>query len=144
MHRGNPHISGEVLPEKCRDPRCTGETAIPSSSAQHEIRRSTGETRIRPTKRHPPSTDSWLTWWTKGAAVSVLTGAKAVAEREQAAQEAHCEHLRTNTVDEILAMYDELCPSASLRRSRRTTAATTGTTTRTRVTNPQRPRHAVA
>lgn len=52
-----------------------------------------------------------LTCWTKGcAAVSTLTGAKAVAECKQAAQKAHCDHLRTNTVDEILAMYDKLCP----------------------------------
>jgi hypothetical protein len=52
-----------------------------------------------------------LTCWTKGcAAVSVLTGAKAVAECKRAAREARCEHLRTNTVDEILAMYDKLCP----------------------------------
>jgi hypothetical protein len=52
-----------------------------------------------------------LTCWTKGcAAVSVLTGAKAVCDCKQKAKAAHCDRLKTNTVDEILAMYDKLCP----------------------------------
>jgi len=51
-----------------------------------------------------------LTCWTKGcAAVSVLTGALAVADCKEKAHEAHCEDLKTNTVDEILARYDKLC-----------------------------------
>lgn len=54
-----------------------------------------------------------LTCWTKGvAAVSVLVGAKAVAECRQKAKEDRCTHLRTNTVDEILATYDKLCPKS--------------------------------
>lgn len=39
----------------------------------------------------------------------MLTGALAVADCKLKAHETHCEHLRTNTVDEILAMYDKLC-----------------------------------
>ncbi len=51
-----------------------------------------------------------LTCWTKGcAAVSVLTGALAVVECQEAATAARCESLRTNTVDEILAVYDKRC-----------------------------------
>jgi len=53
-----------------------------------------------------------LSCWTKGCeAISILTGAKAVAECKQAAQKAHCDALKTNTVDEILACYDKICPN---------------------------------
>jgi len=56
-----------------------------------------------------------LTCWTKGcAAVSVLTGTKAIAECKKQAIEAHCAHLKTNTVDEIMGMYDKLCPRYSV------------------------------
>jgi hypothetical protein len=52
-----------------------------------------------------------LTCWTKGcAAVSVLKGAKAVAECKKKAEDARCENLRTHPVDEIMALYDKLCP----------------------------------
>jgi hypothetical protein len=52
-----------------------------------------------------------LTCWTKGcAAVSVLTGVKAVCDCHDKAGTARCEHLKSNTVDEVLAMYDKLCP----------------------------------
>lgn len=52
-----------------------------------------------------------LTCWTKACeAVSVLTNAKAVTDCKDEAERARCERLRTNTVDEILARYDKLCP----------------------------------
>ncbi|MGH3883163.1 MAG: hypothetical protein ACRDRC_07145 [Pseudonocardiaceae bacterium] len=51
-----------------------------------------------------------LTCWTKGwAAVSVLTGKKAVAECENAARTKRCDDLGTKTVEEILAIYDKIC-----------------------------------
>lgn len=53
-----------------------------------------------------------LTSWSTGAeAVSVLTGALAVADCQREAAKAWCEALRANPVDEILAGYDRLCPS---------------------------------
>ena len=52
-----------------------------------------------------------LTCWSNGcAAVSLLTGAKAVCDCEAHGKADRCEHLKTNTVDEILAMYDKLGP----------------------------------
>lgn len=51
-----------------------------------------------------------LTCWTKGwAAVSVLTGKKAVAECERDARKKRCDDLRTKTVEEILAVYEKIC-----------------------------------
>lgn len=52
-----------------------------------------------------------LTSWSKGAeAVSVLTGAKAVAECRRDAAKTWCDALRAKPEDEILAGYDRLCP----------------------------------
>ncbi|MGH3440049.1 MAG: hypothetical protein ACREQ5_01330 [Candidatus Dormibacteria bacterium] len=51
-----------------------------------------------------------LTCWTKGcAAVSVLTGEKAVRDCKRDAHVKHCETLKTSTVDEILGLYDKIC-----------------------------------
>jgi hypothetical protein len=51
-----------------------------------------------------------LTCWTKGcSAVSVLTGALAVVECGEEAATARCESLRTNTIDEVLAVVDKKC-----------------------------------
>lgn len=55
-----------------------------------------------------------LTCWTKGcAAVSVLTGAQAVADCEQKANDARCTNLHDNTVDEIITVYERICPHPS-------------------------------
>ena len=54
-----------------------------------------------------------LTCWTQGcAAVSVLTGIKAVKECKQKAVDDRCATLATQTVEEILAVYDRLCVPA--------------------------------
>ena len=51
-----------------------------------------------------------LTCWAEGcAAVSALTGIKAVKECKQQAAEARCTRLRTETVEEILTVYERLC-----------------------------------
>lgn len=52
-----------------------------------------------------------LTLWAKGAtAVSELKGAQAVRDCQAEAAQQHCRDLRDNTVDEILAGFDRLCP----------------------------------
>ena len=57
---------------------------------------------------------SALKCWTKGSvAVSILTGAKAIEDCKRESKQAHCTDLQTNTVDEILAMYDKICPPQS-------------------------------
>lgn len=51
-----------------------------------------------------------LTCWTKGcAAVSILSGALAVVECKEKAESDRCERLKSNTVHEILAVYDRIC-----------------------------------
>ena len=52
-----------------------------------------------------------LTCWTTGAnAISLLTGKLAFEDCKRAASKKRCDDLRTNTVEEILALYDKLCP----------------------------------
>jgi len=52
-----------------------------------------------------------LTCWAKGAtAISVLKGAQAVRDCQNEAAQQRCKDLRENTVEEILAGFDRLCP----------------------------------
>jgi hypothetical protein len=52
-----------------------------------------------------------LTVWARGAtAVSVLLGARAVRDCHKEAADQRCTDLRQNTVEEILAGFDRLCP----------------------------------
>lgn len=52
-----------------------------------------------------------ICWSTGLESVSVLTGAKAVAECRRERDAARCGRLRTETAQEVLAVYDRLCPS---------------------------------
>ena len=52
-----------------------------------------------------------LTCWSTGAnAIAMLTGKRAFEDCKRTAREKHCDDLQTNTVEEILALYDKLCP----------------------------------
>ena len=52
-----------------------------------------------------------LTCWSTGTnAIAVLTGKQAFEDCKRQAREQHCDDLQTNTVEEILALYDKLCP----------------------------------
>jgi hypothetical protein len=52
-----------------------------------------------------------LTCWSTGAnAIAVLTGKRAFEDCKRKAREQHCDDLQTNTVEEILALYDKICP----------------------------------
>jgi hypothetical protein len=52
-----------------------------------------------------------LTCWSTGAnAISLLTGKQAFEDCKRAASKKRCDDLQTNTVEEILALYDKLCP----------------------------------
>jgi hypothetical protein len=52
-----------------------------------------------------------LTCWSTGAnAISLLTGKQAFEDCKRAASKKRCDDLQTNTVEEILALYDKICP----------------------------------
>jgi hypothetical protein len=52
-----------------------------------------------------------LTCWSTGAnAIAMLTGKQAFEDCKRKAREQHCDDLQTNTVEEILALYDKICP----------------------------------
>ena len=52
-----------------------------------------------------------LTCWSTGAnAISLLTGKQAFEDCKRTASKKRCDDLQTNTVEEILALYDKICP----------------------------------
>jgi hypothetical protein len=84
---------------------------MPKPSSPEGRRRDLEQLRLGQRLRRLLVPEPLLTGGTKGcAAVSVLTGAEALCDCHLKAKAAHCDHLKTNTVDEILAMYDKLCP----------------------------------
>jgi len=53
-----------------------------------------------------------LTCWSKGSAViSELLGEQAIRDCHRQAHDARCKELQTNPVDEVLTVYDKICPA---------------------------------